>query len=146
MDFIFNSCSSYVGFDFKLVCKTAWRTARNPSIILNMLKRLLSEIKKKKKSKHQEIFTIEEIENYETNPEFQYNSKLYSAFILFYASLFTVIIWPRYFYLDYIGVDAFDINFAFFLIFYLCFFLPWCWWSNSVPIRDHLSKNLIKAI
>jgi len=139
-------CSSNVGLDFKLICRTAWRTAIHPGIILDMLKRLLFAIKeKKKKSKHQDIFTIEEIENYETNPEFQYNSKLHSAFILFYSSLFTVIIWPRYLYLNYIGVDAFEIFFALFFIAYLCFFLPWCWWSNSVPTRDHLSEEGIVA-
>jgi len=141
-----NPCSSTVVMDFRQVCKTAWRTARHPSIILDMLKRLLFEIKEKnKKSTNQEIFTIEEIENYGSNPNFQYNSKLHSACILSYASLFTAIIWPRYIYLDSIGVDAFEINFAFFFIVYLCFFLPCCWLSVYVPKRDHLSEEEILA-
>ena len=137
-----NPCSSSVVVDLKLVCRTAWMTARHPSIILDMLNRFLFEIKEKnKKSTNQEIFTIEEIEKYETNPKFQYNSYLHSACILYYASLFTVIIWPRYMYLDSIGVDAIDINFAVFFLVYLCFFLPWCWWSVNVPKRDHLSEE-----
>ena len=140
-----NPCSSDV-VDLKLVCRTAWMTARHPSIILDMLNRILFEIKEKnKKSTNQEIFTIEEIEKYETNPKFQFNNKLHSAFILSYASLFTAIIWPRYIYLDSIGVDAFEINFAFFFIVYLCFFLPWCWLSVYVPKRDHLSEEEIVA-
>ena len=141
-----NPCSSSVFMDFRQVCKTAWRIARHPSIILDMLKRLLFEIKEKnKKSTNQEIFTIEEIENYGSNPNFQYNSKLHSACILSYASLFTAIIWPRYIYLDSIGVDAFEINFAFFFLVYLCFFIPWCWLAVNVPKRDHLSEEEIVA-
>ena len=125
-------CSSHNFVDFKLVCRTAWKTAKHPNIILDMLKRLLFEIKERnKKSSTQQIFTIEEIENCETNPKFNYNSKFLSVLLFFYSSLFTVIIWPRYFYLDSFGVNAFDINFAFFLFVYVVFFFPCCMLSNS---------------
>ena len=103
-------CSSHNCVDFKQVCRTAWKTAKHPSILLDMLKRLLFEIKERnKKSPTQKIFTIEEIQNCETNPKFNYNSKFLSVLLFFYSSLFTVIIWPRYFYLDSFGVNAFGI-------------------------------------
>ena len=44
-----NPCSSSVVVDLKLVCRTAWMTARHPSIILDMLNRFLFEIKEKNK-------------------------------------------------------------------------------------------------
>ena len=139
-----NLGSSYTCVDFKLVFRTAWKTARHPSIILDILKRLLFEIKERnKKSPNQEIFTIDEIENFETNPKFHYNSKIISVLLLYFSSLFTVIIWPRYLYLDSIDANAFDINFAFFFLAYLLFFFPCCMVSILVLTKNHLSEEEI---
>jgi len=139
-----NPCSSHTGVNFKLVCRTAWRTARHPGIILHMLKRLLFEIKERnKKSPNQQIFTIEETETHESNPEFHYNRKLFSAPFLYFSLLFTVAIWPRYFYLDSIGVDPFDVNFVLLFLFYFLFFLPSIGGSIFVPISNHLSEEEI---
>ena len=139
-----NPCSSHTGVTFKLVCRTAWRTARHPGIILHMLKKLLFEIKERnKKSPNLQIFTIEESETDESNPEFHYNRKLFSASFLYFSLLFTVAIWPRYLYLDSIGVDPFDVNFVLLFLFYFLFFLPFFGGSILVPTSNHLSEEEI---